>query len=232
MRRGDQNKQYSVAIAAIKKGQRVEGRSHVIFGLAGAVVVDSIFHFSGPPVVGSGSLTVDAVALKVIYYGFAALGALAPDIDNARSTIGKRAGFISKGIQHLAGHRTLFHSLLGLALVGMFIWLAQYALGLELYRLGLHRTGEYLGAGVGPGLNLVSDRGVAFVALMVGYVLHLVADSLTIGGVPWLYPNPVRLGFPPDRSMRFRSGSRMEPVVVIFVCLLVATGIATGHLSI
>lgn len=210
----------------------MEGRSHVVFGLAGAVVVDSFFHFSGPPVVGAGSLTVDAVALKVIYYGFAALGALAPDIDNARSTIGKRAGFVSKGFQHLAGHRTFFHSLLGLAVVGMVIWLAQYALGLELYRLGLHRTGEYLGAGVGPGLNLVSDRGVAFVALLVGYLLHLVADSLTIGGVPWLYPNPTRIGFPPDRNMRFRTGSAMEPIVVIAVCLLVAAGIVTGHLSI
>jgi len=210
----------------------VEGRSHVVFGLAGAVVIDGLFHFSGPPVVGSGSLTVDAVALKVIYYGFAALGALAPDIDNARSTIGKRAGFVSKGIQHLAGHRTLFHSLLGLAMVGMIVWLGQYVLGLELYRLGLHRTGEYLGAGVGPGLNLVSDRGVAFIALLTGYFLHLVADSLTIGGVPWLYPNPVRLGFPPNRNLRFRSGSTMEPIVVIAVCVLVIVALVTGYLTI
>ena len=210
----------------------MEGPSHVVFGLAGAVVVDSFFHVSGPPIVGSGALTVDTVALKVIYYGFAALGALAPDIDNARSTIGKRAGFVSKGIQHLAGHRTLFHSLLGLALVGMVIWLAQYALGLELYRLGLHRTGEYLGAGVGPGLNLVSDRGVAFLALLIGYFLHLVADSLTIGGVPWLYPSPVRFGFPPDRNMRFRSGSTMEPIVVVAVCVIVIVALVTGHLTI
>lgn len=210
----------------------MEGPSHVVFGLAGAVVIDSVFHFSGAPIVGSGALTVDTVALKVIYYGFAVLGALAPDIDNARSTIGKRAGFVSKGIQHLAGHRTLFHSLLGLALVGMIVWLGQYALGLELYRLGLHRTGEYLGAGAGPGINLHTGPGVAFVGLLTGYFLHLVADSLTIGGVPWLYPNPVRLGFPPDRNMRFRSGSRMEPVVVVTVSVLVILALATGHLRI
>jgi inner membrane protein len=209
----------------------VEGRSHVIFGLAGAVVVDSLFHISGPPLLGSGPLTVDEVTLKAIYYGFAALGALAPDIDNARSTIGQRAGFVSKGIQHLAGHRKLFHSIMGLALVGMFVWALQYVVGLELYRLGLHLTGTYLGAGVQPGLNLVSGKGVAFVALLTGYFLHLVADSLTIGGVPWLYPSDVRFGFPPNRKWRFRSGSWMEPVVVGAVCVLVAAGVVTHYLT-
>lgn len=212
---------------------RVEGRSHVVFGLAGAVVVDSVFHFSGPPIVGSGqALTVDFLALKVIYYGFAALGALAPDIDNARSTIGKRAGFVSKGIQHLAGHRTLFHSLMGLALVGIIVWGIQYGLGLGLYRLGLPTTGEYLAHGIQPGGNLQTGPGVALIALLTGYLLHLVADSLTVGGVPWLYPNPVRLGFPPKRSWRFKSGSAMEPVVVVAVAVLVIVGLVFRYLTI
>ena len=211
----------------------MEGRSHVVFGLAGAVVVDSIFHFSGPPIIGSGQqLTTDFLALKVIYYGFAALGALAPDIDNARSTIGKRAGFVSKGIQHLAGHRTLFHSLIGMALVGIIVWAIQYAVGLGLYRLGLHTTGEYLAHGIQPGGNLQTGPGVALIALLTGYFLHLVADSLTVGGVPWLYPNPVRFGFPPDRSWRFKSGSFMEPVVVVAVAVLVIVGLVFHYLTI
>ena len=211
----------------------MEGPSHVVFGLAGAVVVDSVFHFSGPPLIGSGQpLTVDFLALKVIYYGFAALGALAPDIDNARSTIGQRAGFVSKGIQHLAGHRKLFHSLLGLALVGIIVWAIQYALGLGLYHLGLTTTGEYLAHGIQPGGNLQTGPGVALIALLTGYFLHLVADSLTIGGVPWLYPNPVRFGFPPDRNWRFRSGSAREPVVVVAVAVLVIVGIVFHYLTI
>ncbi|MGZ6392002.1 MAG: hypothetical protein ACXWQZ_22415, partial [Ktedonobacterales bacterium] len=83
------------------------GRSHVIFGLAGAVVIDSALHLSGAPIIGKPlpselAPLADIVALKVIYYGFAGLGALVPDIDNARSTIGRRAGFVSKGIQSLA----------------------------------------------------------------------------------------------------------------------------------
>jgi inner membrane protein len=201
--------------------------------LAGAVVVDSLFHFSGgvPLIGGPFPPSPDDIALKVVYYGFAALGALVPDIDNARSTIGKRAGFVSRGFQALAGHRTIFHSLIGLFLVGAFIWGAQYALGLGLYNLGLHRAGAALGAGVGPGINLASGRGVAFAGLMVGYFLHLVADSLTLGGVPWLWPSHVRYGFPPVRKWRFKSGSRREPIVVAAVCVLVLAGIFTHYLA-
>src|SRR5579863_504089 len=121
----------AIASRAAGRGFRVRGSSHVVFGLAGAVALDSIFHFTGTQgLLPSSGVTPDFVAEKAIYYGCAALGALSPDIDNARSTIGKRAGIVSRGIQHLAGHRTLFHSLLGLALVGGAIWVAQYLLGL------------------------------------------------------------------------------------------------------
>lgn len=216
----------------------MQGRSHVIFGLAGAVVIDSALHLSGAPIIGKPlpsemAPLADVVALKVIYYGFAGLGALVPDIDNARSTIGRRAGFVSKGIQSLAGHRTIFHSIFGLAMVGAFIWFAQYALGLALYyQFGLHRAGEALGALTGPGVDLSSGRGVAFVALMVGYFLHLVADSLTLGGVPWFWPNHLRLGFPPQRKWRFRTGTWREAATVVAVCILVFLGVVTGVLAI
>lgn len=212
------------------------GRSHVIFGLAGAVVIDSAFHLSGTPIIGKPLPSdvvplADVIALKVIYYGFAGLGALVPDIDNARSTIGRRAGFVSKGIQAIAGHRTIFHSFFGMGMVAAFIWFAQYALGLALYyRFGLHRAGEALGALTGPGVDLTSGRGVSFVALMVGYFLHLVADSLTLGGVPWLWPNHTRFGFPPQRNWRFRTGTWREPATVIAVCVVVLAGLATGYL--
>ncbi|HKV85350.1 MAG TPA: metal-dependent hydrolase [Ktedonobacterales bacterium] len=209
----------------------MEAPSHVVFGLAGAVVIDSaVHHFTGPALIGGPAPTADTVAIKVIYYAFAALGAISPDIDNARSTIGRRAGFVSKGIQHLAGHRTLFHSILGMALVGMFIWITQYVLGLTLLRLGLPGTAYALAAGLQPGLNLASGLGIAFAAFLVGYFLHLVADSLTLGGVPWLWPDHTRFGFPPNRKWRFKSGSRMEPVVVVTVAVLVIVGVFTHTL--
>lgn len=207
----------------------MRGSSHVIFGLAGAVAVDSAFRLTGAHLLGPGGTapTADLEAQKVIYYGFAALGALAPDIDNARSTIGQRAGILSKGIQHLAGHRTLFHSLLGLALVAGIIWGVQYLLGLLLIHFGLVDTAAALGVSLAAGSPFRANAGLAFKAFLIGYVLHLVADSLTLGGVPWFWPNHTRLGFPPNRHWRFRTGSRAEPVVVFAVCALVVAGVAT-----
>lgn len=218
-------------IWARREEPRVRGSSHVVFGLAGAVVVDSLFHVTGAPLLGGAVPTPDLVAQKAIYYSFAAVGALAPDIDNARSTIGRRAGILSKEIQHLAGHRTLFHSILGLALVGAIIWGAQYGLGLVLAHYGLYHAAASLGVSLAPGSPVVVGLGIAFKAFLVGYLLHLVADSLTEGGVPWLWPNHTRFGFPPNRHWRFRSGSAWEPVVVALVCLLVIGGIYTQYLT-
>jgi inner membrane protein len=199
------------------------------------VVAESVLHVATPPLFplpSDASNLANALALTIIFYGCAALGSLAPDIDNARSTVGKRSGFISKGIQHIAGHRTFFHSLLGLAVVGMLIWGAQYAVGLFMYnQLGLV-AGEQLAAGVGPGGNIHSGTGVAFAGFLIGYFLHLVADSLTLGGVPWLWPNRTRFGFPPERSLRFKSGGREEPIVVVAVAVLVVVGIFLGRLII
>ncbi len=205
----------------------------MVFGLAGAVVAESLLHVTTPPLFplpSSPGALASALAVKIIYYGFAALGSLAPDIDNARSTIGKRAGVVSKGIQHIAGHRTFFHSLLGLAAVGVFIWAVQYSLGLFLYnQLGLV-AGEQLASGVGPGFQPHSGVGIAFAGFLIGYLLHLVADSLTLGGVPWLWPDRTRFGFPPERAWRFQSGSAREPVVVVVVAVLVVVGIFFGVL--
>ena len=91
-------------------------------------------------------------------------------------------------------------------------------------------TAYALAAGLRPGLNVASGVGIAFAAFLVGYLLHLVADSLTLGGVPWLWPDHTRFGFPPNRKWRFKSGSRMEPVVVVTVAVLVVVGVFTQHL--
>lgn len=199
----------------------MEGPSHVVFGVAGAVVLDSALHLSGPPLIGTGvTPSADQVALKLIFYAVAALGALVPDIDNARSTLGKRLGIVSREIQKHAGHRRLFHSLVGLLLAGVIVWAAQQGVAYGLLRLGWPRTAEKLFANV------------ALVALLVGYLLHLIADSLTLGGVPWLWPSHVRFGFPPWRSWRFRSGSWAEPVVVVAVSVAVIVGIFTHVLAI
>ena len=103
----------------------MEGRSHLLIGLTAGVILDSVVHLTGDPLTMAKVIPLTLIVKKAVYYFMVGFGALLPDIDNARSTLGHKLGWISKQIQHLAGHRTLFHSLLGL-LLGSLI-----ALGLE-----------------------------------------------------------------------------------------------------
>src|SRR5260221_4674071 len=95
---------------------RMEGRSHLLVGLTAGVVLDSVVHLTGDPLTMAKYVPLTLLVKKAIYYFMVGFGALLPDIDNALSTLGHKLGWISKEIQHLAGHRTLFNSLLGLAL--------------------------------------------------------------------------------------------------------------------
>ena len=144
-----------------------------------------------------------------------------PDIDNARSTLGKRLGFLSRGIQHFAGHRRLFHSLLGLALTGLVVFAAQLGLGVLLLHFGLADAAHKLDVGLPPQQWLSTGLGLGFIGMLVGYFLHLVADSLTTEGVPWLYPWRMYFGFPPQRKWRFKTGTWREPATVVAVSVLV-----------
>ena len=130
-------------------------------------------------------------------------GALLPDIDNAHSTLGHKLGWVSKQIQHLAGHRTLFHSFLGLILGSLL------AIGLEqlvVYLLIQH--------GMALPVQFVGASHLVFIAVLFGCIMHIAADGLTEGGVPLLWPSHTRYGFPPNPHWRFRTGTWPEFVIV------------------
>lgn len=185
-------------------------RSHVMFGLTAAVVLDSVVHISGPPLASASPVPLDLIVNKVIFFSMVALGALLPDIDNAQSTMGHKFGWVSKEIQHIAGHRTIFHSLLGLLLGSLL------ALGMEqLIILLLAQRGFIL-----P-VQIVEKSHFVFVAVLVGCILHIAADGLTQGGVPLFWPYQKRFGFPPNPHWRFRTGDWPEYVIVYSCMLLV-----------
>ena len=190
------------------------GRSHVMFGLSVAVILDGVMHIAGPPLVTVTPVLIDLIINKVIFFSMVALGALLPDIDNARSTIGQRFGWISKEIQHIAGHRTIFHSLLGLLLGSLL------ALGMEqLIIVLLAQRGFIFPA------QFIEKSHLVFAAVLIGCILHIAADGLTEGGVPLLWPNHKRFGFPPNPHWRFRTGDWPEYVIVYSCMLLVFLGI-------
>ena len=175
------------------------GRSHVMFGLTAAVVLDGVIHLSGTPLATVTPVPLELIINKAIFFSMVALGALLPDIDNAQSTIGRKFGWISKEIQHIAGHRTIFHSLLGLLLGSLL------ALGLEqLVVFLLSQRGFTFPA------QFVEKSHLVFVAVLFGCIIHIAADGLTEGGVPLLWPYHKRFGFPPNPHWRFRTNNSAE----------------------
>ena len=190
------------------------GKSHLLIGLTAGVVFDSVAHVSGRPLTGEARVDVLLLMSKAVYYFSVGFGALLPDIDNARSTMGRRFGPISKQIQHLAGHRTIFHSLLGLA-IG------------SLLAIGLEQLVSYLLALRGFTLPSSAVRGshLVFIGVLFGSIMHIAADALTTGGVPLLWPSHKRYGFPFNSQARFRTGTWPETLIVWSFIILVVIGV-------
>lgn len=137
------------------------------------------------------------------------LGGIAPDIDQPTAPFWRNlpiGGFFGRFIaKMLGGHRFLTHSLIGVALVG---YLVNLLLGI-LQPLMPHVQIEYV-----------------WWAFMIGMVSHLVMDSFTKEGVPWLLPIPIKFGFPPLKRMRITTGKALEnfavfpalAVILIIIC--------------
>ncbi len=192
----------------------MEGRSHLLVGLTAGVVLDSVLHVTGSPLTMADKVPLSLVVDKVVYYCAVAFGSLLPDIDNARSMMGHRFGIVSKEIQRIAGHRTIFHSLLGLILG-------------SLLAIGLERVVVYLLSqrGFEFPAEFVAGSHLVFYGVLFGCVMHIAADGLTLGGVPLLWPDRKRFGFPPNPHWRFRTGTWPETVIVWSFMILVAIGI-------
>jgi inner membrane protein len=113
------------------------------------------------------------------------VGGIAPDIDQPTAPlwrmlpIGKLFGKVFDLLS--GGHRFLSHSLLGVALFGV----------------AFHALLQVLG----PIMPHV-DSTIVWFAFMIGLLSHLVMDTLTKEGVPWLLPIPIKFGFPPIKRFR------------------------------
>jgi len=142
--------------------------THAVFGVA-ALAGASLIAGTEPP---------------VYAYPVAVAAAWMPDVDNPRSTLGNGLSRLknptlnvisrpvswffratSFALARTVGHRTMTHSLLGVALFALLAWLV---------------LGAY------PNLLL---------ALVAGYASHVLADALNTRGVPLLWPlgRPFRL---------------------------------------
>jgi inner membrane protein len=97
------------------------------------------------------------------------------------------------------GHRFLTHSLIGLWLFGFAAhWFLQL---------------------VHPITGSV-DLDLVWRAFMLGMISHLITDTLTKEGVPWLLPIPIKFGVPPLKRLRITTGKAGETLLVFPLLIL------------
>ncbi len=145
------------------------------------------------------------LATAVVAFGANMIGGLLPDIDNATSDIWDKVrggSLLAKIIQPIiGGHRLISHSLLGVVIVGFLLKQLLFAISHV----------------------LIVDMTIIWWSIIIGYLSHLIADSFTTEGVPWLLPIRNRFGFPPFKFLRIKTGGFMEHFI-IFPLLLAANG--------
>ncbi len=122
----------------------------------------------------------------------AAVGSQLPDVDTTASFAGMALFPIAAVIEHRFPHRTITHSFLSTAIVGI--------LAAPLWVLGWHY----------------------WAALVIGQFLGWFADSFTRSGVSAFWPSNVRLVIPGNPKARLRSGSTAEYWVLGICVILAA----------
>ena len=169
-----------------------------------------------------------------------------PDIDEPGSSVSREFGFVSRsfsaGVNKVSGgHRKLTHSLLGLGIVTLPFLLATSERSAGAVVFGLLAASAwrilmpwwmaarklFLPFGVVAGYLFYAKHpfsGLWLVALVaIGWVIHMLGDFLTSGGIPLLYPKRERESWP----IFGNTGSGREKVFAI--CLLLVT-VAVGVL--
>ncbi len=120
------------------------------------------------------------------------VGGLAPDIDQSTAELWGRirgGSFFGKLLAPLfGGHRFISHSILGIVLFGF---------GAKMLLSAMSTV-------------LIVNMDIVWWSFMIGFVSHLLMDTITRDGVPWLFPIPIRFGFPPLRFLRMKTGGLLE----------------------
>jgi len=162
------------------------GRSHQLIGL---VATTSVLVWGVQPHYGPATLAATLLASH--------FGALIPDIDSGAADIWEHLPFgrvAGKAAGVLLAHRNFTHSLLAVGLFG----------------LGAH----YLIGWLPPYWGI--DQWLCWLGFMIGFGAHLIADMLTVQGVPLFWPVQRMIGLPPKPldGARIISGGWFEQLVL------------------
>lgn len=155
-----------------------------------------------------------ALTLSTVFAALLAnqIGGIAPDIDQPTAPfwrnlpVGRVFGRVFDAL--IGGHRFLSHSLIGVILFGL------------LANLLLHFLQPIMSH-----INIV----VVWWAFIIGVLSHLIMDTFTKEGVPWLLPIPIKFGFPPLKRLRVTTGKWKEHFLILPALLLVDIWLVGSH---
>ena len=203
------------------------GRSHIASGVLISPLAYSLYlDHTGA----SASIPV-AVGVAAV----TAAASLIPDADHPNGTISHTYGPFSYWVTRIisaisGGHRAGTHSLLFVAIMGAIAWFAPPTViavlcgllagilvrGLGLFPAGIAQRFKAIFASlvaIVVGV-IVWNAGIPLDwfpwAFTAGIFVHLLGDTLTPGGVPYLYPHPYRISVP----ILSATGSTMEQLVL------------------
>lgn len=186
----------------------MNGGTHAALGLGSGVVA---------------AATVESELPTIFVVTIGAVSALIPDLDEEKSMIYNRTmrnvnPKMRRPLVGLVGIILLLFSALELSFG--FLLAGVYFLGVSIFR---HRTFSH------SLLALVIVSGAAheinqdlIVPVFLGYLSHLLADSLTIQGIPWLWPSPKRY-----RIARIQTGSLSDHLIGLVALFLALAGWAS-----
>ncbi|WP_028401073.1 metal-dependent hydrolase [Ectobacillus panaciterrae] len=129
----------------------MRGHTHLLAGAALALATSKYTHIE---------------ANTIWFTSAAAFGALLPDIDHPKSTLGRIIKPISWALHSIFGHRTITHSLLFLFIVTSLLW------------------------------TVFPNYPFVVMGICIGVISHLMLDALTVSGIPLLYPLKTKIRFP------------------------------------
>jgi len=173
-------------------------RTHDLFAFASLVTLASYY----PPK----SLNLVTVISSLIAN---IVGALLPDLDQASNRLWDllpAGNFIGRILRRLfLSHRTLSHSILGIYLI--------------------HRLFQFL-LPVILNPRFINIQ-IVYFSLMIGFLSHLFLDFFTEEGIPLFFPIRLKLGFPPIKSWRIKTGKWFEkyvifPAIILYLIVFIA----------
>ena len=133
-----------------------------------------------------GGAAVFEYPVDPLSWGLAVFCSLLPDIDLPTSTLGRMLFWLSVPLEKRFGHRTITHSLVGIATFA--------ALALPLYLTSYHAH---------------------FWSAIGGYWSHLQLDMVNVRGVDLFWPSSLRVVIPGKVDYRIEVGSKVEMTVLV-----------------